>query len=79
MQTNDPKRGIVKELIVKSSDIRDLSILGKNDNLNSSGNRSESPATNPNLRNSTPQKMSYSQVANQPDNKEVFQTNNSTV
>lgn len=29
VKTNDPKRGILKEIIIKSSDIKDLEVLGK--------------------------------------------------
>ena len=34
VQTNDAKRGIVKELIMKASDIKDLEVLGKDEDFN---------------------------------------------
>lgn len=41
VKTNDPKRGILKEIIIKSSDIKDLEVLGK-DLSESSQNGSKS-------------------------------------
>jgi hypothetical protein len=34
VQTNDQKRGIVKELLLKAADIKDLEVIGKDEDFN---------------------------------------------